>query len=160
MKKIALSFALVASIAAVATAENRGGSAPASPTAKVSAEVQKAFGFVPDFVKQLPEGLVENWWHAATTFQLNPNTKLDNKTKELIGLAVAAATPCEYCILFHTEAAKLNGATEQEIKEAVGMAAMTKSGSTLLNGLQVDKVQFKKDVARIVKDARAAAAKK
>ena len=163
MKKIALSFALVASIATVATAENRsGGSAPAatSPTAKVSAEVQKAFGFVPDFVKRLPEGLVENWWHAATTFQMNPNTKLDGKTKELIGLAVAAVTPCEYCIIFHTEAARLNGATEQEIQEAVGMAALTKSGSTMLNGLQVDKVQFKKDVARIVKDARAAAAKK
>lgn len=161
MKKLALSLALVASLATVANAENRtGGSAAVSPAAATVAEVQKTFGFVPDFVKQLPASLVANWWHSVTTFQMNPTTKIDGKTKELIGLAVAAATPCEYCVIFHTEAARLNGASEEEIKEAVGMAALTRAGSTFLNGLQVDKVQFKKDVARIVKDARAAAAKK
>jgi AhpD family alkylhydroperoxidase len=160
--KLALSFSLAASFATVAAAENRtGGTAAASsPAATVTAEVQKTFGFVPDFVKQLPQSLIANWWHGVTTFEMNPSTKLDGKTKELIGLAVAAATPCEYCIYFHSEAARLNGASEEEVKEAVGMAALTRAGSTLLNGLQVDKAQFKKDVQRIVRDAKAAAAKK
>jgi AhpD family alkylhydroperoxidase len=158
MKKLALSFALVVSLVAVAHAENRAGGA-AGPSAAVTAEVQKTFGFVPDFVKQLPPSLIANWWHGVTSFQMNPSTKLDGKTKELIGLAVAAATPCEYCVYFHTEAARLNGATDEEIKEAVGMAGLTRAGSTLLNGLQVDKVQFKKDIQRIVSGARAAAKK-
>ena len=140
MKKIALSFVFAASLFGIASAENRKGSAPAPASATI-AEIQKTFGFVPDF------------------FQLNPATKLDGKTKELIGLAVAAQVPCEYCVYFHTEAARLNGATEEEIREAVGMAAITREGSTLLNGLQIDKAQFKKDVQRIVAGARAAAKK-
>jgi len=162
MKKIALSLTFAASIAGLATAENRT-SAPApatSPQQATLAEIQKTFGFVPDFAKQLPATFVANWWHAATTFELNPATKLDGKTKELIGLAVAAAVPCEYCIYFHTEAARLNGANDEEIKEAVAMAALTRGGSTLLNGLQVDKAQFKKDIQHIVSDARKAEKKK
>ena len=55
-----------------------------------------------------------------------------------------------------TEAAKLEGASQQEIDEAVGMASATRAGSTLLNGLQVDRSQFKKDVDRIVKGAKKA----
>ena len=85
---------------------------------------------------------------------MNPNTALDGKTKELIGLAVAAQIPCEYCIYFPTEFARVNGATEQEIEEAVGMAAMTRTGSTLLHGLQVDPAQFKKVVARLAAASR------
>jgi alkylhydroperoxidase/carboxymuconolactone decarboxylase family protein YurZ len=53
-------------------------------------------------------------------------------------------------VYFHTVAAKKAGASDQDIKEAVGMAAMTRMGSTLLNGAQIDKVQFRKDVDRIM----------
>jgi AhpD family alkylhydroperoxidase len=161
MKKIALSFAFVASLFTVAAAENNKATpAPSSQVAAVHADITKTFGFVPDFFKSVPETLLASWWQGLTTFQLNPNTKLDGKTKELIGLAVSAQVPCEYCIVFHTEAARLNGATEEEIREAVGMASITRQGSTLLNGLQVDKAQFKKDLARIIAGARAAAKKK
>ncbi|HEY5946306.1 MAG TPA: carboxymuconolactone decarboxylase family protein [Kofleriaceae bacterium] len=158
MKKIALSFVLAASLFGIASAENRTTPAPAAGSA-TTAEIQKMFGFVPDFFKNVPATLLPTWWAGLTQFQLNPATKLDGKTKELIGLAVSAQIPCEYCIYFHTEAARLNGATEEEIHEAVGMAAITREGSTLLNGLQVDKAQFKKDVSRIVAGARAAAKK-
>ena len=158
MKKIALSFVFAASLFGIASAENRKGAAPAPASATI-AEIQKTFGFVPDFFNSVAVQMLPSWWNGLTTFQLNPATKLDGKTKELIGLAVAAQVPCEYCVYFHTEAARLNGATEEEIREAVGMAAITREGSTLLNGLQVDKAQFKKDVQRIVAGARAAAKK-
>ena len=52
------------------------------------------------------------------------------------------------------KAAKLNGATEQEIQEAVAVSSMTRAGSVTLHGMQVDKIQFKKDVERIVRTAR------
>jgi hypothetical protein len=44
---------------------------------------------------------------------------------------------------------------DQEVREAVGMAATTRMGSTLLNGLQLDKNQFRKDVDRMMKSESA-----
>ena len=99
----------------------------------------------------MPDTMVVGFWTMMKTFQLNPDTKLDAKSKELIGLAVSSQIPCEYCVYFHTIAAKKNGATDQEIKEAVGMAAMTRMASTALNGMQIDKAQFKKDADRLMK---------
>ena len=136
MTKLALSFAVIASLATVAAADNRK-----SPTV---AEIQNTFGFVPDFVKGVPEALLPGFWAGITGLEMNPATKLDGKTKELLGLAVAAQIPCQYCIYFHTEAAKLNGASDEEIKEAVAMAAIVRHWSTMLNGSQVDLATFKK----------------
>ncbi len=82
---------------------------------------------------------------------------LSGKTKELIGLAVAAQIPCQYCIAFHTEAAKLNGATDQEIREAVAMAAIVRHWSTVLNGAMVDETRFRADVDQVVANAKKAA---
>jgi AhpD family alkylhydroperoxidase len=156
MKKLALSFAVVASLVAAASAENHRAPAPQNATL---AEVQNTFGFVPDFVKGIPDALLPGFWAGITGLEMNPATKLDGKTKELIGLAVAAQVPCEYCVYFHTEAARLNGATDEEIKEAVAMASLTRMGSTILNGNQTDKAQFKKDVQRIIDGAKAHAKK-
>ena len=79
--------------------------------------------------------------------QLNPNTALPGRTKELIGLAVAAQVPCRYCIVAHTEFAKLNGASAAEIGEAVAMAAITRHWSTFLNGIQTDEAKFRAEIA-------------
>ena len=38
--------------------------------------------------------------------EINPNGALDGETKELIGLAVAAQIPCEYCILLPHKSGK------------------------------------------------------
>ena len=153
MKTLAL--ALVAALAIPALADNKP-AAPNPAAATATKEIEKAFGFVPNFVRVFPQYALGAWWETTKTFELNPATALDNKTKELIGIAVAAQIPCEYCIYFHSEAARLNGASEAEIGEAVTMAAATRSGSTVLNGMQVDKQQFKKDIERIVKGARQA----
>lgn len=42
-----------------------------------------------------------------------PDTALPVKTRELVSLAVAAQVPCDYCVYYHTEAAKAAGATER-----------------------------------------------
>ncbi len=73
----------------------------------------------------------------------NPDAALDAKTKQLIGLGVAAQIPCQYCIYAHTVLAEKAGASEQEIKEAVAVAASTRKLSTMLNGLQYDMEKFK-----------------
>jgi AhpD family alkylhydroperoxidase len=150
-----LSLALIAALALPALADNKP--APPNPAAiNATKEIEKAFGFVPGFIKSFPQVMLASWWDQTKALNFNPNTALDGKTKELIGLAVAASIPCEFCVLFHTEAARLNGASDQELQEAVALSSATRGGSTILHGMQVDKVQFKKDVERIVKTARAA----
>jgi AhpD family alkylhydroperoxidase len=63
--------------------------------------------------------------------------------KQLIALGVAAQIPCAYCVYGHTMKAKEAGATEDEIKEALAVAAMTRKWSTVLNGAAYDMEKFK-----------------
>jgi AhpD family alkylhydroperoxidase len=50
------------------------------------------------------------------------------KTKQLIAVAVAHVTQCPYCIRGHTRAATRAGAGEQEIMEAIWVAAEMRAG--------------------------------
>ncbi|MBL0142456.1 MAG: carboxymuconolactone decarboxylase family protein [Betaproteobacteria bacterium] len=54
---------------------------------------------------------------------------LPSKTKQLIAVAVAHVTQCPYCIRGHSELALKNGATEQEIMEAIWVAAEMRAGA-------------------------------
>jgi len=53
---------------------------------------------------------------------------LPSKAKQLIAVAVAHVTQCPYCIRGHTKAALRQGATEQEIMEAIWVAAEMRAG--------------------------------
>ncbi|MEO8858216.1 MAG: carboxymuconolactone decarboxylase family protein [Burkholderiaceae bacterium] len=53
---------------------------------------------------------------------------LSSKTKDLIAVAVAHVTQCPYCIRGHTASALRKGATEQEIMEAIWVAAEMRAG--------------------------------
>ena len=116
-------------------------------------DIEQTLGSVPTFFKLFPEGAIAGAWAEFKTMQLSPATKLDGKTKELIGLAVAAQIPCQYCIYFHTTAAKANGATAEEITEAVAMSAVVRHWSTVLNGMQVDLGAFKGEVDTVMQAA-------
>jgi len=119
--------------------------APAGDASATYQDIEKTLGMVPGFFKVFPQSGIAGAWDEFKTLQLNPNTALDGKTKQLIGLAVAAQIPCQYCIYFHASAAKANGASQEEIAEAVAMAAMTRHWSTVLNGMEVDLASLKKD---------------
>jgi AhpD family alkylhydroperoxidase len=124
------------------------------------ADIQKTLGFVPHFFTEIPEQMLPGTWEEMKTLQMNPNTALPPKVKELIGLGVAAQIPCKYCIEAHTEFAKLNGATEAELGDAVGMAAITRHWSTVLNGIQTDEGKFRGEINRIVVNVKKAMASK
>jgi AhpD family alkylhydroperoxidase len=53
---------------------------------------------------------------------------LPAKTKQLIAVAVAHVTQCPYCIRGHTKAALRQGATRQELMEAIWVAAEMRAG--------------------------------
>ena len=54
---------------------------------------------------------------------------LSGKTKQLIAVAVAHVTQCPYCIRGHTDSALQKGATEQELMEAIWVAAEMRAGA-------------------------------
>ena len=58
-------------------------------------------------------------------------------------------THCRYCTLFHTEAARLNGATEAEIQEAVHFAKHSAGWSTYLNGTMQSFDLFAKELHEV-----------
>jgi AhpD family alkylhydroperoxidase len=117
-------------------------------------EIEEMFGLVPSFFKQVPDSSLDVEWQLMKRVQFDEGP-IPNKYRELIGLAVAAATRCRYCTLFHTEVAKLNGATESEIEDAVHYAKSSVGWSTYLNGLQLDYDEFKSEVEKACDHVRA-----
>ncbi|HVP98062.1 MAG TPA: carboxymuconolactone decarboxylase family protein, partial [Roseiarcus sp.] len=65
----------------------------------------------------VPEASAASAWQEYMAV-MNPKGALDDKTKQLIALGVAAQIPCQYCIYAHT-VAKHAGATDAQIKEAI-----------------------------------------
>ena len=116
-------------------------------------EIKQTFGKVPAWVDEMPPSALEGFWATMRDFQL-AETRIPNKYKELIGLAVSGATRCRYCTLFHTEAAKLFGATDEEIREAASMAAHTMSASTFVNAVQVDYDAFRRETLDAISHVR------
>ncbi|MBN9610254.1 MAG: alkylhydroperoxidase [Actinobacteria bacterium 69-20] len=55
---------------------------------------------------------------------------LPEKTKQLIAVAVAHTTQCPYCIQGHTTLAHRKGASDEEIMEAVWVAAEMRAGGS------------------------------
>lgn len=75
-----------------------------------------------------PETL--NTWRAFSR-QVFTDGALSGKTKDLIAIAVAHTTQCAYCIRAHTQRAKAKGATDQEIMEAIWVAAEMRAGGAI-----------------------------
>jgi AhpD family alkylhydroperoxidase len=101
-------------------------------------DIEETLGLVPEFFDRVPDYLLPTEWASFKSLQLSDETALPNKYKELIGLAVSGATRCRYCAYFHTEAARLFGASEDEINETALIAKNTMGWSTYLNTLQFD----------------------
>ena len=64
----------------------------------------------------------------AFSTQVFADGALPTKTKQLIAVAVAHVTQCPYCIRGHTAAALKEGATQEEVMEAIWVAAEMRAG--------------------------------
>jgi AhpD family alkylhydroperoxidase len=64
-------------------------------------------------------------------------SKLGEKTRQLISLAVAVTTHCDGCIVFHSDAALKAGASKEEIAEALGVAVSMNAGAALVDSARV-----------------------
>jgi AhpD family alkylhydroperoxidase len=120
---------------------------------KIYEEIEEMFGLVPSMFKSIPDSTLELEWRLFKTVQFDEGP-IPNKYRELIGVALSAITKCRYCAYFHTEIAKLNGASDAEIEDAVHYAKSTAGWSTYVNGLQMDYETFKDEVNRACEHVR------
>ncbi|MFF7727688.1 carboxymuconolactone decarboxylase family protein [Streptomyces sp. NPDC008001] len=116
--------------------------------AEVESEIKETLGLVPHFFAGIPDDLLDYEWEIFKKLELG-ETLIPNKYKELMGIALHSETKCRYCTLFHTEAARLFGATEEEIQEAVHYAKHSLGWSAYLNGMQEDYDAFAQELGRI-----------
>lgn len=65
------------------------------------------------------------------------DTALTEREKALIALAVAHTVQCPYCIDAYTSASLEKGADEEQMMEAIHVAAAIKGGATLVFGVQM-----------------------
>jgi AhpD family alkylhydroperoxidase len=120
----------------------------------VDRDIKETLGLVPEFFERVPDYLIPTEWASFKNLQLSDQTAIPNKYKELIGLAVSGATRCRYCAYFHTEAARLFGASEDEITESALIAKNTMGWSTYLNTLQFDYDKFVEEFDQIAAHVR------
>jgi len=137
-------------ISAIAAAADQQSAA----TKAAYAEMRQMFGTVPSFLNAFPERGIVGAWEELKSVQLAPDTAIPPKYKELIGLAVASQIPCQYCVYFHVAGARADGATDEEIREAIAMSALTRHWSTVLNGSQIDFDAFRAEADAMMKYAQ------
>ncbi|WP_458210191.1 carboxymuconolactone decarboxylase family protein [Haladaptatus sp. NG-SE-30] len=112
-------------------------------------EVEEYLGLVPTWIENLAEPASDQSWELVRDLEFG-ETELSAREKALIGVGVAAAIQCPYCIHFHKEDARMEGATEDELTEAVNLASTTQYFSTILHGTEVDIDDFVDETTEMV----------
>src|ERR1051325_5954603 len=74
---------------------------------------------------------------------------LPAKMKQIVAVAVAHVTQCPYCIKGHTKAALRHGATEQELMEAIWVAAEMRAGGAYAHSVLALNEMSKSDTNRL-----------
>jgi AhpD family alkylhydroperoxidase len=106
-------------------------------------DIEKTMGLVMDQFKAIPKNVVAQEWEGMKNYSFG-ESKIPAKYRELIGLAVAASIKCPYCIYFHTQAARMHGATDEEIAELAWLTRFTTGWSSILHASSIDFESFKK----------------
>jgi AhpD family alkylhydroperoxidase len=144
-QSLTMATLVIAAVCGIIFASDTARAADPTPSEAALAEMKKMFGGVPAEMQVYPESARAAGWAMMKSTDLNKNTALPSKTRELIGLAVAAQIPCQYCIYYHAKAAKAAGASDEEIREAVHQASLTRHWSTVLYGNQYDFIVYKSE---------------
>jgi AhpD family alkylhydroperoxidase len=131
----------------------KGLSAPANaalghPDIEIFRDVREHLGVVPEFFTLFRDNRLPEMWNRYKSVHLDPDTALDGKTKRLIALAVAAQAGCEGCIYFEASAAFANGATFQEVQEAIVIFVIENGWSEVLTEETFDMVKRDVDTLR------------
>jgi AhpD family alkylhydroperoxidase len=110
-------------------------------------EIKTTFGFVPDFFKKTPKDVMIQMWPIFKKYQLGESA-IPQKYREMMMLAAAAAVKCPYCEMYHREASKMLGATEEELSELAVLVASVGFWSNSLHTMNYDITKFAKELKK------------
>jgi alkylhydroperoxidase/carboxymuconolactone decarboxylase family protein len=91
----------------------------------------KKFGNIGEFQKELADKFFAYYG------EVFKEGALTAREKALIALAVAHAVQCPYCIDAYTTDTLEKGCTEEQLMEAVHVAAAIRGGASLVHGVQM-----------------------
>jgi alkylhydroperoxidase/carboxymuconolactone decarboxylase family protein len=100
-------------------------------SAYYKSEDLKKFGNITEFQKSLGDKFFAYYG------EVFADGALTAREKSLIALAVAHAVQCPYCIDAYTTDALEKGYSEEQMMEAVHVAASIRGGATLVHGVQM-----------------------
>ena len=103
---------------------------------KVQEAIEKKFGFLPEAFQAM--GRSGDFLQAMAQLSQSAGTNLDEKTRELIAVAVSAVNACDYCVDAHRAMAIKAGATDDEIVGAMEVATMMSAFNTFLKSIDLN----------------------
>jgi len=93
-------------------------------------EITKDIGaYMAELRKLIPETMAG---FSAMSKAATQTKALDEKTKELIAMALGVAAHCDGCLGFHAKSLARLGATREELAEALGMAIYMGGGPSVM----------------------------
>lgn len=99
----------------------------------MSKEYKSIIGDIGAYTKELHKLIPETMAGFSAMAKGATQTKaLDEKTKELIALALGVAGHCDGCLGFHTRTLAKLGATREEVGDALAMAIYMGGGPSLM----------------------------
>jgi alkylhydroperoxidase/carboxymuconolactone decarboxylase family protein len=100
-------------------------------TSYFNSEDLKKFGNITEFQKEMGDKFFD--WYG----EVFKEGALTKREKSLIALAVAHAISCPYCMDAYTNTCLSQGADEEQMMEAVHVAAAIRGGATLVNSVMM-----------------------
>jgi AhpD family alkylhydroperoxidase len=107
-------------------------------------DIEKTFGSVPGFFDGVPRDLLVQMWPSVKTYMIG-QTRIPAKYRELIGLGVAMALKCAPCEAFHGSAARMNGASEEELAELKSIVGQVSYWSSMAQAMNYDMGSFMRE---------------
>jgi AhpD family alkylhydroperoxidase len=119
-----------------------------SESRETLADIKKTMGVILDQFNAIPKDTLPHEWAEMKAYSFG-ETKIPAKYRELMGIAVAASIKCPYCVHFHTRAARMAGATDEEIAETAFLTRFTTGWSSILHASNIDFEDFKRQFAQV-----------
>ncbi len=111
-------------------------------------ELKKTFGEVPSYLEGMKDDrALELEWELIKRFEFDP-APIPDKYRDLIGIAVSAATGCDHCVYYTKQMARLHGATEEEIAFTGHYAKFIAGWAPFSKALELNLDEFKRELDR------------
>ena len=107
-------------------------------------DIEETLGGVGGYIEKLYDSQLELMWETTKQTFLS-DMSLGLKVNALTALSAAYALDCEYWIEFHSQTARLAGASEENIQDVKKLSEFSAQWSQFLEGINYDFKQWKEE---------------